>query len=315
MKLHEKIRSRLKLRDIQMLLTVAEHGSMAKAAGELNMTQSGVSRAIADLEHALGVHLFDRTAQGVEPTRAGRAMLRGGVAMLDDLRQSVEEIEHLSDPARGELTLGCTEPMAWGIVPAIIDRMVQRHPRMSFQLTQGDPQRLRFTELRERKIELALGAIVGGLSIDDLDTEVLFEDTRFVVAGRTNPLANRRRLSVSELSDFPWVIPTLDSPGRIVLDKLFQSNGLPMPRVSLVSFSLPLHLALLATGRFLTVLPHSMLQFCAQRMALKILPVELPSRAVPVGVSVLKGRTVSPIARMFIEQARLITKPLAMRSL
>lgn len=315
MKLHEKLRSRLKLRDIRMLLAVAEHGSMARAAGELNITQSGVSRAIADLEHALGVSLFDRTAQGVEPTPAGRAMLKGGVAILDDLQQSVAEIEHLSDPASGELRLGCTEPMAWGIVPAIVDRMVLKHPRVSFQLSQGTPQRLRFTELRERKIELALTALVGGLDVDDLDTEMLFEDWRFVVAGRSSPWAGRRRIAVSELVAAPWVIPTHDSPGRSVLEELFRVNNLPAPRISLVSYSLPLHISLLSTGRFLTVLPQSMLQFCAKRMALKTLPIELPVRAVPVGVTRLKGRTVSPVARMFIEHARTVTKPLAIRRL
>ena len=313
MKLHERVRSRLKLRDIRLLLAVAEHGSMASAAGELNMTQSGVSRAIADLEHTLGVSLFDRTAQGVEPTPAGRAMLRGGIAMLDDLRQSVAEIEHLSDPASGELNLGCTEPMTWGIVPAIIDRMVQRYPRASFQLIQGDPQRLRFTDVRERRIELAMGALVGGLRVDDLETEMLFEDYRFVVAGRSSPWASRRKVAVSDLVDAHWVITTLDSPGRVVLDELFRANGLPAPRVSLSSYSLPLHIALLSTGRFLTVLPQSMLQFCAKPMALRILPIELPARAVPVGITLLKGRTVSPIARLFIEHARAVTKPLAIR--
>lgn len=313
MRLHDRISNRLKLRDLRLLIEVAERGSMAKAAAYLNMTQSGVSRAVADMEHALGVNLFDRTAQGVELTPAGRAILKGGVAMLDDLRTCLEEIEHLSDPASGELRLGCTEPMAWGIVPAIVDRMVQKHPRISFQLIQGDPYTLRFTNLRERRIELAMSALVGGVQVDDLDTQLLFEDWRYVVVGRASPWATRRKIGVSELVDTHWVIPTQDSPGRVVFEELFRVNGVPVPRVSLVSYSLPLHIALLATGRFLTVLPQSMLQFCADRMALKILPIELPARAVPVGITFLKGRTVSPVARMFIEQARIVTKPLADR--
>ena len=312
MRLHEKVSGRLKLRDLRLLLAVAERGSMAKAATDLHMTQSGVSRAIADLEHTLGVSLFDRTAQGVEPTRYGRALLKGGAAIFDELRSSVAEIEHLADPTSGEIRLGCTEPMSWGIVPAIVDQLVQKYPRVSFQLVQGDPVRLRSSELRERKIELALSAITGDAA-EDIDTEVLFDERRFIVAGQASRWAGRRGLAVEDLLEAQWAIPPFESPARVVLEDLFRANGLPAPRVSMVSYSLPLHVAMLSTGRFLSVMPESMLRFCAKRMAIKRLPVELPVRPAPTGISMLKGRTVSPIARLFIEQARVVAKPLVDR--
>jgi hypothetical protein len=103
MNLHDRVNRRLKLRDLRLLLAVAESRSMAKAATRINLTQSAVSRAIGELEHTLGVRLFDRTAQGVEPTIYGRALLKGGVAIFGDLRTSVSEIEFLSDPTAGEL--------------------------------------------------------------------------------------------------------------------------------------------------------------------------------------------------------------------
>jgi DNA-binding transcriptional LysR family regulator len=79
MTLHDRVSHRLKLRDLRLLLAVVEWGSMAKAAAHLNLTQSGVSKAIAELEHTFGVRLFDRTAQGAEPTLYGRTLKRGGV--------------------------------------------------------------------------------------------------------------------------------------------------------------------------------------------------------------------------------------------
>lgn len=287
---------------------------MAKAAVHLNMTQSGVSRAVADLEHALGVKLFDRMAQGVEPTPYGQALLKGGVAILDELRQSVEAIEHLADPASGALRLGCTEPMAWGIVPQIIDRLVQRYPRLSFHVIQGDLARLRFAELSERRVELALSAITGAMPADDVDAEVLFDERRFVVAGAGSRWAGRRMIKLLDLAEEPWAIPTHESPARTILEDMFRADGLPPPRVSVVSFSLPLHAALLSSGHFLSVLPGSMLRYCARQMSLRILPIELPARPAPVGIMTLKNRTISPIARLFIEQARIVSRPLADRS-
>jgi DNA-binding transcriptional LysR family regulator len=67
---------RLRFRDLQVFFTVVQCGSMARAAVELGITQPAVSGVVADLEHAFGVRLFDRSNQGVEPTVYGRALLK-----------------------------------------------------------------------------------------------------------------------------------------------------------------------------------------------------------------------------------------------
>src|ERR1051325_7150879 len=89
---------RLKPRDLHVFLAVAEKGNMAKAAEQLAISRPVVSKTIAGLEHALGVRLLDRTARGVEPTIYGRALLSRSLAVFDELRQSVKDIEFLSDP-------------------------------------------------------------------------------------------------------------------------------------------------------------------------------------------------------------------------
>jgi DNA-binding transcriptional LysR family regulator len=90
-----RVRRRLKLRDLDTLVAVAQCGSMAKAAAHLAMSQPAVSMAIADIEQTLGVRLLDRTAQGVEPNLYGRALLKWAAAVFDDVRQGINEIEFL----------------------------------------------------------------------------------------------------------------------------------------------------------------------------------------------------------------------------
>jgi DNA-binding transcriptional LysR family regulator len=311
MTLHDRVSHRLKLRDLRLLLAVAEWGSMAKAAAHLNLTQSGVSKAIAELEHTFGIRLFDRTAQGAEPTLYGRALLKGGVAVFDELRQSVNAIEHLADPTTGELRVGCTEPMAWGIVPLVIDRLVRQHPRFFFHVTQSDPASLRYRDLQERKIEVAIGRIIGLIPDDTIDTEILYQEKIFVVAGSQSRWTGRRKIKLAELVNEPWTLPTPDGFARSLLEEAFHSDGLPPPRVNAVSFSIPLHNALLASGNFLGVLPRSLMQFSAKLVSFKVLPVDLPVRPGPVGIMTLKNRTPSPVAQLFIEHARDIAKPLA----
>jgi molybdate transport repressor ModE-like protein len=82
----ERIERRLRLHDVRVLMTVAETGSMNKAAERLGTSQPAVSRAISDLEHALGVSLVDRSPAGVEPTEYGRALIKRGLAVFDELR-------------------------------------------------------------------------------------------------------------------------------------------------------------------------------------------------------------------------------------
>src|SRR5262249_61704244 len=91
-------------------LPVGERGSMAKAAAQLGVSQPAVSEVIADLEHALGVRLLDRSSQGVEPTMYGRALLKRGTIAFDELKQSIRDIEFLADPSSRQFPIRCAPP-------------------------------------------------------------------------------------------------------------------------------------------------------------------------------------------------------------
>src|SRR3954468_592199 len=118
----DRIARRVKLHDLHILMAVVQAGSMNKAAGVLNMTQSAVSRSIAELERTVGVGLLDRHGRGVEPTGFGRALLHGGTAVFDDLRQALKDIEFLADPTGGEVRIGCSSILATNFVSAAIER-------------------------------------------------------------------------------------------------------------------------------------------------------------------------------------------------
>src|SRR5947209_6922068 len=76
----DRIGRRLKLRHLHILLAVVQRGSMAKAAAELAISQPAVSKAIADMEHILGLRLLGRSRNGIQPTAYGRALVRSGLA-------------------------------------------------------------------------------------------------------------------------------------------------------------------------------------------------------------------------------------------
>src|SRR5262244_2037614 len=133
----ERIERRLKLHDVRVLLSVVQAGSMHKAAERLGTSQPAVSRSISDLEHTLGVRLLDRSRRGVEPTPYGCAIIKRGVAVFDEIRQGVKDIEFLTDPTAGELRIGCTDGAAAGPGLAVINRLASRYPRIVFNVVTG----------------------------------------------------------------------------------------------------------------------------------------------------------------------------------
>ena len=313
MNLQDRVSQRLKLRDLRLLLAVMEFGGMAKAASHLNLTQSGVSKAIGDVEQTLGVRLFDRTPRGVEPTLYGRALRKWGNAVFEDLRQGIKEIEYLADPTTGELRIGCSEAMTAGFASAVIDRLTRRYPRLILRVTHDEPLKLQDFHLRERKIELVIGRIQQSFAEEDMEAEILFREPAYVVAGVKNKWVRRRTIELAELVDEPWTLPPPESLGGSHLERAFRAKGLDYPpRSTVVAVSTQLHASLVATGRYLGILPGAMLRFSDKRLSMRVLPVDLPiqPRLRSVGIITLKNRTLSPVAQLFIACAREVAKPL-----
>jgi DNA-binding transcriptional LysR family regulator len=307
----DRIGRRLKLRDLHVLFAVAQSGSMAKAAHHLAVSQPVVSAAIASLENAVGVRLLDRGRRGVEPTIYGRALLTHGFAAFDALRQGVKEIEFLADPTVGELRIGCPEWIAAGLLPEIVDRLLQRHPRLVFHVNQTITATPEFRELRQRSVDLVLGRLGAPFTEEDLHAEILYQEILCVLAAAASPWARRRKIDLSELADESWLLaPPNELPGSLVREA-FQASGLKLPQPKIVSHSLHLRNRLLATGRYLTVMPRSLLHFTDLAASLRALPVKLPIEPRPVAIVTLKDRTLSPVAKLFIDCAREVTKPLA----
>lgn len=303
----ERLKSRLKLRDLDILLAVVDTGSMGKAAGRLGLSQPAISKSIADLEHALGVRLLDRSRQGAEPTLYGRALVKRGVAMFDELRQGIEDIDFLSDPAAGQLRIGASEVVARSIVAQAIIQLSRRHPKMDFRVTIGDTAPLNRL-LAERKIELAISRLADPIE-PEFGTTALFEDSLFVATGPGSRWLTRNRIDLAEIMDEPWVQIQPDSFFGSQVVEAFRASGFATPRQAVTTPSLMLRDELIRTGRFLTMVGRLSLGF----PPIRPLPVKVVSPSAVIGITLLKNRSLSPLGEIFVKTIRDISKPLAGR--
>jgi DNA-binding transcriptional LysR family regulator len=309
MQLSDRIGRRIKLHDLHVLMAVVQAGSMSKAAQVLNTTQPAVSRSIGDLEHTIGARLLDRSRQGVEPTECGRALLDGGIAMFDDLRQAVTRIELLADPTVGEIRIGTHDPIMVGVLPAICDRLHRKYPGISIHVTPISPSVQQYRDLRERKLDLFLGRMTPPIE-EDIRAEILFHDRIHVVAGQKSRWARRRKVELSDLAGEAWGLPLPDTTVGSSVADAFRACGMKFPPKGAMRGSPSLIGALLPRGPYLCVFPASLLRFGANLPRLKILPVDLPVPPWPVGIMTLKNRALTPVVQLFIDCAREVVRPL-----
>jgi len=303
----QRIGRRLKLRDLHILSVVVQWGSMAKAASRLGMSQPAVSESISSLESALGVRLLDRSARGVEPTLYGQALLKRGHVVFDELMQGVRDIEFLSNPRVGEIRVAAGDTFAAALLDHAIDRLARHYPEIVVRVVAASAEPLQYPELRERRADMALARISRSFTSADLDVEILFEDPARVAAGVRSPWARRRKVSLGELVDERWTF-TSDEVIRGMIEEAFASRGLAPPREKVSASSMLLRGRLVATGRYLTVLPDSVLRSNGKSWGLKILPVDFATRPMAVTIVTLKNRTLSPVAQIFIEHVRAVAR-------
>jgi DNA-binding transcriptional LysR family regulator len=120
-------------------------------------------------------------------------------------------------------------------------------------------------DLEERNVDLLIARIFKPVYQDHFDVETLCEDPYAVVAGIRNPWTRRRRVTLADIVDEPWVLPSADSLVGSFVVEAFRASGLHLPRATVVAFPVELRNSLLETGRFLTILPRSILRFPAIR--------------------------------------------------
>jgi DNA-binding transcriptional LysR family regulator len=304
-----QIGKRLRLRDLHVFSTVGRLGSMGKAALELGVSQPAVSEVIADLEHAIGARLFDRTPRGVVTTAAGASLERRVLAAFDELKQGIKDIEFLSDPTIGEVRIGCPESISAAILQPICEVFTQRYPRVVLDVDTVNT--LSFAQkLRDRNLDVVLAR--GGWPLEDeelvtdFDVETLYDDELVIAAGARSEWARRRKIDIAELRDEQWILTGADRLNYLVIANAFRARGLDVPNIAIKTISVHLRASMVATGRFITTFPRSVLALHAERFALNMLPIDLPNANWPVKIATLRNRSLSVVVKRFIACAREI---------
>lgn len=306
----DRLGRQLRLRDLHLLSTVVRCTSIARGARELGMSQPAVSEAIANLEHALRVPLLDRKPTGVAPTIYAEALLKHSAAIFDELRQGLRDIEFLSDPRTGQITVGCPESIASTLLPPIIETFSTQNPGVTLRIENIDSPALRATELRDRRHDLIFAHLHPiDIPVDDLNIEPLFDDPFVIAASKHSLWAGRESVELADLVDARWILLPARTWIYQWITKEYGRRGLPMPTADVITVNTHITFHFLNTGRYLTVRPRSWVE----QNGLATLPINVRNETMPVALVTLKGRTLSPVVENFLIFARRFCRTLDAR--
>lgn len=301
------LRSRLKMRQVLLLVALDEQRNMHRAAASLRMTQPAATRLLGGLERMLGMKLFERGPRGLVPNAYGESLIRHARAMLSTLDHAREEMNALAEGAAGRIALGALLVAAPVLVPLALARFKKSHPRHTVLVQEGSAMAL-LPALRRGELDLVVGRVSSDVPAEGLEFEAFYSEPMQVVSRPGHPLARRRRLRLRELADETWIVPAPDAPYRRRLDAAFRQAGVAPPRRLVESVSVVVNKMLVQRSDMLGVMPRTVAREYAALGLLRILPLKLPPPSGPVGVITAVGRPLPPAATALIEALREAAK-------
>ena len=304
----QRLPRRLKMSELRIFVAAMEHRSFHKAAAVVNLTQPAVTKAMAGLEETLGVKLFDRTANGVEPTVHGLSFAPRAIAIFDELRRAAQDLTLVSNGAQGTLRIGTVPMPAIPFLPVAVSRLMRGRPNLFVSVLESREEEL-LDSLRRRDIEMAILRLALLDLDEDLRTDVLFDERLCIVAAKDHPLAARTDLTWPELLQQRWVLPPPECIFFQHVVRTLDEAGLRLPRHAVQSYSVGVQLGMVLHAGMLGFGMRSQHEFAQPHKALLTrLRFELGAAERPVCAVSLRMREPSPLARQLIRQVHELTQ-------
>lgn len=299
----DRVTTRLKLRQLRLLVAVGKHGNIQYAARELNVSQPSATKMIKDLELDFEVQLFERTNRGVVPTAFGAALIRHGKLIFAQISNAAQELDDLNEGNSGRIVIGTLLAASSHLLPLAIDQVLKERPRLAIKVVEGTNEVL-MPELRSGEIDLIAGRLPTHRHRDELVQEKLFDERILVVAGPHHPLSGREGLAFDALRKYGWILPPVETTLRRQVDQFFLKQNQYHPPFAIESVSYLTNRSLLRSRDYLGLMPaHVAAQDIASGLLVQ-LDLTLPFGAGPVGVSYRRNGELSPAGEAMLQALR-----------
>ena len=295
------IASRLRLKQLRLLIALDELGSLHKAADAMAITQPGATKALNEIESTLGATLFERSSKGLEPNDLGRCVIRYARLIHTDLAHLREEMIGILQGHGGRVSVGTI----MGAVPVLVEglaRLRARQPELSVEIVEDTSARL-LSLLDQGRLDLVICRTSVSQRPSAYDSRSRAQEALVLVAHPQHAFAARSELRLSELADSRWVVFPVNMPMRQTLEREFREAGLSFPSYPIETSSTFTTLSLLLQDPTLVaVMPLLVAQVALRHGMLVRLPLELKSRNEPYEIVTRRGVELSVPTRLLIDE-------------
>lgn len=293
-------------------LSATRCGSINKASDELHISQPALTRSIKQVEERLGVSLLVRTSSGIVPNDFGKVLLPHLERVEFALQQALYELDALRGTDTRRISFGASPTLVERIIPLALERFTARRPNVTVEFVEGIKQPL-LRQLRDGCFDFVIMNMSNEEDEPEFLQEELFTDRLTIVANRRHPIARQPTVSLHDLVQCKWVLPTQVSILRPRLDSVFRKEGLDLPGFAIETASLHVAKQLVLRTDRIAAFPSVMVTGEVRKGSLVALEGYWSFIPRAFAIFFRKGVPLSPIAKELIEHLNKAVRDLGLR--
>jgi DNA-binding transcriptional LysR family regulator len=303
--LARRVRTKLKTRQMFLLIALDDVRNIHQAALDTNMSQPAASKMLKDIEELFGVPFFERLPRGIRPTLYGDTMIRHVRMALDNLSQGQDSIATLQAGLSGQVNIGVIITPSMTLVPRAIARTKGEAPRLCIGID-VDTSDVLVEQLKHGQLDFLIARVLEQEDESNLLYEDLSEETECAVARIGHPMLARRDLTLKDLADASWILSPRGSILRHRFDMMFRRSDLETPSNVVETTAMSVILSLLQQTDFLHVMPAEVARYYVQSNELAMLPIDLPCKMDSFGIIMRRDHVLSPGANLLLKHVRAL---------
>ncbi|WP_159916332.1 LysR substrate-binding domain-containing protein [Pantoea sp. 18069] len=287
----------LKARQLRLLIALDDFGNLKQVAEISHITVSAVSKALSELEKGLGLQLFARTPQGLQPTAYGECLIRHARSMLVNIHHAREELRAISTGTEGKIHVGVFPAWTSVLLPTALALLKERSPGTNVLVTEGTIQTL-MPELLQGNINLLIGRLPSRHASQDVQELELLKEPLVLMTGPNHPLAKQKKVKWADMKNYPWVLPPAGSQLREPLEHILERHDISLSSNYIETLSTHLIRSYLHMTNAIAMMAAAAAKDPIQ--PLNVLPLTLPRLMRPAGVMWNRSRTLTPGAQHLV---------------
>ncbi|KWK78156.1 LysR substrate-binding domain-containing protein [Burkholderia ubonensis] len=300
-------RTRLKTRQLLLVVALADEGGIHRAAAALNMTQPAASKLLRELEETIGAVLFERLPRGMRPTLYGDALIRHARAALGSLDQAREELAALKAGRLGHVAVGAITSPGLRVVPPAVAAVKGTHAGIHVSV-EIDTSNVLLERLAQDKLDVVLGRLSAEHDKLHLRYEPLTCEPVAAVVRPGHPLLARAPLALADVQRAAWVVPPAGSVLRHRFELMFQRASLAPPANVVETAALLFITRVLEQSDMIAVLADEVARYYAAHGIVAMLPLAMDCRMDDFGLITRTDRLYSPAATVMVDALRAVAR-------